>query len=93
MDKKQGYNSLNYLKRCKIILDIVNAHYWEGITTYSGVFRTFVEPFYPMSYKSFMKIVNMRNVDILLRDELKRLGSPDNKPNYDKNPNQLDLFE
>jgi hypothetical protein len=91
MAKKGGYNRLNYLKRCKIIIDIVNAHYWEGITTYAGVFRTFVEPVYPMDYKSFMKIMNMRNVDKQISEELERIGKPVQEEEV--NPNQLPLSE
>jgi len=68
----KGYNRLNYLKRCKIIIDIVNAHYKVGYTTYAGIYRTFVDPFYPMSYNSFMRIVNMPNIDKQINEELKR---------------------
>lgn len=88
---KKGYNRLNYLKHCKIIIGIVNAHYKPGYTTYAGVFRTFVEPFYPMHYNSFMKIVNMRNVDALLRAELERIGEFV-AGTETENPNQLNLF-
>jgi len=70
----KGYNKINYLKQCKIIIGIVNTHYKEGYTTYAGIFRTFVEPFYPMHYNSFMKIVNMSNVDTQIQEELERIG-------------------
>jgi hypothetical protein len=70
----KGYNKINYLKQCKIIIGIVNTHYKEGYTTYAGIFRTFVEPFYPMCYSSFMKMVNMPNVDKQLKEELERFG-------------------
>ena len=87
-----GYNRLNYLKKCKIIIGILNAHYREGVTTYSGVFRTFVLPFYPMTYKSFMKMVNMRNVDKQIKDETERIGNNPTENPKEVNPNQLDLF-
>ncbi|MCL2291212.1 MAG: hypothetical protein FWC34_11030 [Bacteroidetes bacterium] len=88
---KKGYNRLNYLKHCKIVIDIVNAHYRVGYTTYSGIFRTFVEPFYPMSYKSFMKIINMPSIDKQIERELERIGKP--TPEVEKNNlNQLELF-
>jgi hypothetical protein len=86
---KKGYNRLNYLKHCKIIVGIVNTHYKEGYTTYAGIFRTFVEPFYPMSYKSFMKIINTSNIDsqIAAIERSRMKPEPENE-----NPNQLELF-
>jgi hypothetical protein len=89
MRKKRG--RLNYLKRCKIIIGIVNAHYKEGYTTYAGIFRTFVAPFYPMHYNSFMKIVNMPNIDKQIQEEMERIGKPPEKVVKD-NPDQLKLF-
>jgi hypothetical protein len=44
------------------IIEIVNKHYIEGVTTYAGVFREYVYPVYPMSYASFMKIINTPNI-------------------------------
>ena len=87
--KKKGYNRLNYLKHCKIVIDIVNAHYKAGYTTYAGVFRTFVKPFYPMTYKSFMKIMNMPNVSGQIEDIERRQVDTEAE---NENPNQLDLF-
>jgi hypothetical protein len=92
MAKKGGYNRLNYLKQCKIIVSIVNAHYKIGYTTYAGIFRTFVEPFYPMSYKSFMKMVNMPNIDGQIQDEKERISNPAEKVRENSNPDQLELF-
>jgi hypothetical protein len=73
---KRGYNKLNKLKQYKIILGIVNTHYKPGYTTYAGVFRTFVEPAYPMSYNTFMKIVNMPHADRQIEIELARINEP-----------------
>lgn len=92
MAKKGGYNKLNYLKHCKIITGIVNTHYKAGYTTYSGIFRAFVEPFYPMSYKSFMKIINMPNIDNQIEREQSRMEKPEVEIQTD-NPCQLSLFE
>ena len=86
-----GYNSINRLRRCKIIIGIVNAHYKPGYTTYSGVFRTFVEPLYPMSYKSFMKIINMPNVDVQVERETARLKKSVPAPKQ-SDPDQLEMF-
>lgn len=41
------------------VIALVNAHYEEGITTYAGVWRNHVYPVYPMSYKTFLRIVNL----------------------------------
>ena len=87
-----GYNRLNRLRHCKIIIDIVNAHYKAGYTTYSGVFRTFVEPFYPMHYNSFMKIINMPNIDRQIETEVARLKKPAINTQTG-NPNQIELFK
>ncbi|MDR0206668.1 MAG: hypothetical protein LBI45_05370 [Bacteroidales bacterium] len=70
---KKGYNRLNYLKQCKIIVDIVNLHYKPGYTTYAGVFRTFIEPLYPMHYNTFMRIINMPNVDRQIEREMEHI--------------------
>jgi len=78
MTKKCGYNRLNHLKQCKIIISIVNANYKEGYTTYAGIFRTFVEPFYPMHYRTFMKIINTPGIDKAIAEMEARIDN--NKP-------------
>jgi len=64
-----AYNKLNRYRFYKKVLDIVNEHYITGVTTYSGIFHEYVESVYPMSYNSFMKIVNMPNLDRLIAEE------------------------
>ena len=64
-----AYNKLNRYRFYKKVLDIVNTHYISGVTTYSGIFHEYVEPVYPMSYNSFMKIVNMPNLDGRIAEE------------------------
>ena len=91
MAKKVGYNRLNYLRHCKIIIGIVNAHYKEGYTTYAGVFRTFVEPFYPMHYNTFMRIINAPNIDRQIEREMERINKP--AENEAGNPDQPTLFD
>jgi len=88
-----GYNSLNYLRKCKIVNDIVQSHYKAGITTYSGIFPMFVKHFYPMDYKSFMKMVNMRYLDKQIKEEEDCIGKADDKQGDGNVPaNQLNLF-
>ncbi len=49
-------NKLNYYKK---IVDLVNEHFIPDVTTYAGIWRRFVVPRYPMSYRTFMKIMAM----------------------------------
>ena len=56
-------NRLNYLLHCKKVVEIVNQHYEEGWTTYAAVWRKYVNPVYPMSYATFIKIINMSGLD------------------------------
>jgi len=83
---KKGYNRLNYLKQCKIIIDIVNTHYKGGYTTYAGVFRTFIEPYYPMHYNTFMRIINAPNIELQIKREMERIKV------FSDSANQQELF-
>jgi hypothetical protein len=84
-----AYNSLNYLKKCKNVIDIVNANYIEGVTSYAGVFRRYVYHRYPMSYKTFMQIISMPDVDMLIEREEDRLAKA---KRHGALCNQLSLF-
>jgi hypothetical protein len=53
-----AYNNRNKLKEWKIIQNIVQENYIEGVTTYKGIWRTYVNPDYPMCYATFLKIIN-----------------------------------
>ena len=75
-----GYNKINKLKRNLKIVEITNRHYECGYTTYAAIFRKYIEPVYPMSYKSYMDIIN----------------APDAAKNLEKEQmkkNQQNLFE
>ncbi len=81
-----AYNRINKLLLYKKVIDIVNEHYEDGTTSYKGIWRTYVNPVYPMSYQSFMLIVNMPNIDKQLRIEYSKLGiSNDQKLNNTNN--------
>lgn len=80
-----AYNQVNKLKRYKLIIDIVNKHYDPDFTTYAGIFRKFIEPFYPMNYQTFMRIVNTPGIDQALTRELAKQEKSVEK-------NQLSLF-
>ena len=53
-----AYCKCNKMKRIVLIMDIVQKHYVDGVTTYKGIFEKYVKPVYPMSYGTFMKYVN-----------------------------------
>jgi hypothetical protein len=52
-----AYNGHNKLLFYRKVINIVNVHYIPGITTYAGIYRQYVRPQYPMSYRTFMKIM------------------------------------
>lgn len=83
---------INKLRYYKIIVDIVKTHYVPGLTTYAGVWREFVYPFYPMSYVTFMRIVNypQLNAELKILESEEIIDPPTMSPTPKK---QLDLFE
>lgn len=79
-----GYNRANHIQRYINIQQIVLDHYDPDVSTYAGVWRKYVYPIYPMTYKRFIEIINMPRLKVLLAEERAK-----------KNPvaaNQLDLF-
>lgn len=70
----------------KRVLEIVAEHYEEGVTTYSGVWRKHVFPVYPISYQTFLKIVNLPSLD----SRMHRQGPPPASARMDAR--QLSLF-
>ena len=90
-----AYNKINKLLRCKKVIDIVQEHYIHGITTYAGIFRKFVYPIYPMSYNSFMEIINIKNVNIEIAKEIEKAKKQEtvSEPKNEVLTNQLPLFE
>ena len=60
-------NNRNKLLMYRKVLDLVEKHYEEGVTTYSGVWRNHVYPVYPMSYQTFLRIVNMPGLESQIR--------------------------
>lgn len=82
------YNRANHIQRYINIQDIVREHYDPDVTTYTGIWRKYVCPVYPMTYKRFIEIINMPRLREQLAVELER-------QNAKRNPvdaNQLDLF-
>jgi uncharacterized protein YktA (UPF0223 family) len=50
------------------VIDIVKKHYKEGVTTYAGIYREYVNPVYPMNYNTFLRIINTANVEKQLKE-------------------------
>lgn len=86
-----AYNRINKLLQYKNVIAIVNEHYEEDITTYKGIWRTYVNPVYPMSYKTFIDIINMPNIDKQIQHEHDRLGRI-NEFKKQEDKRQLKLF-
>ena len=63
-----AYNKLNKLRLYTRVIEIVNTNYIDGVTTYAGIWRQYVCNVYPMSYDTFMKIVNMPNLQSALAE-------------------------
>ncbi|MDR1345955.1 MAG: hypothetical protein LBK03_04570 [Bacteroidales bacterium] len=53
-----AYNNINKYRMHKKIIEITNSYYDYELTTYKGVWRKFIYPVYPISYGSYMKIIN-----------------------------------
>jgi len=52
-----AYNTVNKLLYYKKIINIVQEYYIPEVTTYKGIYVKYIKPNYPMSYKTFMKIM------------------------------------
>ena len=53
-----AYNKSNHIEKVKLIQQIVQEHYIEGVTTYKGIWREYVIRLYPCSYATFLKYIN-----------------------------------
>jgi hypothetical protein len=53
-----AYNHKNRMRLYKNIVKIVEENYIDGVTTYKGIYRAYVYPVYPISYTTFLKIIN-----------------------------------
>lgn len=84
---------LNYLLYCKKVVEIVNANYREGWTTYAAIWRNCVMPVYPMSYAKFIKIINMPNLNGQIEQAQEIAAKAKNKRNDCSRMCQLDLFQ
>lgn len=57
-----AYNRKNLLIKYKQVQEETQKHFVPGVTTYSGIFEVYIKDKYPMSYATYMKIINC-NVD------------------------------
>lgn len=53
-----AYNRYNLLLKYRQIQEETQKHYVPDITTYAGIYRMHILPKWPMSYNTYMKIVN-----------------------------------
>ena len=82
--KNYGIQPRQPYQRYINVQQIVMDHYDPDVTTYAGIWRKYVLPVYPMTYKRFIEIINMPRLKEQLAVERAK-----------KNPvaaNQLDLF-
>jgi len=61
-----AYKNTNKLKQIKLVQCIVQTHYEDGITSYKGIYEKYVNPIYPMSYRTFLNYIStpVRKEDI-----------------------------
>lgn len=85
-------NRLNHLLYCKKVVEIVNKYYEEGWTTYAAVWRKYVNPVYPMSYATFIKIINMPGLDRQI-EEAERQAASERDRRIVTSRRQLSLFD
>lgn len=85
-------NRLNHLLYCKKVVEIVNEHYEEGWTTYAAVWRRYVNPVYPMSYATFIKIINMPSLEKQIEEAESQAASAEAR-RLTTSRKQLSLFD
>lgn len=42
----------------KLVQELTQLYYEEGVTTYKGIFEKYIRPVYPMHYQTYIKIIN-----------------------------------
>lgn len=70
MNRKNG--RLYMLLRYKNVIDIIKQHYIPGVSTYTGIYKKYVFPVYPMHFWTFMKIVHFENINAEIQKELEK---------------------
>jgi hypothetical protein len=56
------------------IVEITNEHYDYEFTTYAGVWRKYIYPVYPISYSTYISIINQKNIKLQLEREIERVS-------------------
>ena len=69
-----AYKNFNRLMLAKKVVGIVDEYYVPGATPYKWIWKVKVYPTYPMSYNSFLGIINTPNLDKKLEDEKKKVS-------------------
>lgn len=66
---------INVLKRHLDIQRITRQNYVEGLTTYAGVWRNYIEPIYHITYSQYMRILGLGGLAGELEREQERVGA------------------
>ncbi|MDR2979630.1 MAG: hypothetical protein LBV02_04220 [Bacteroidales bacterium] len=70
-----AYNNFNKLMLEKKVIEIVEHNYVPEVTPYKWIWRAKVYPIYPMSYNTFLRIVNNPNFEQKL-EKARQKASP-----------------
>ena len=88
------YNRINVIKRYMDVQRITQEHYEEGITTYRGIWRKYIEPLFHYSYQQYINILGMGGLAAELEAEQARIiKSPSQSPRQTKQMHLFDLPE
>jgi len=69
-----AYNNFNKLLLAKKVIAIVEKNYVPEVTPYKGIWRRYVYPIYPMSYNTFLKILDTSNLETKIELEKKKVS-------------------
>lgn len=86
------YNRVNVIKRYMDVQRITQEHYEEGVTTYRGIWRKYIEPRFHISYPRYINILGMGGLVAELESEQARSSqqAAEPKPAADR---QMHLFD
>ncbi len=86
------YNRANVIKRYIDVQRITQEHYEEGITTYRGIWRKYIEPLFHYSYQQYINILGMGGLVAELEAEQARSRQKSAEPKP-RTASQMHLFD
>lgn len=57
------YNNFHKLAYYKKVVELTEQHFEPGVSTYSGIWKKYINPIYPMSYPQYIRILGMPNLN------------------------------